>query len=150
MKKILAILVAAFAFVAVASAQPRAFGVRIGYGAEISYQYSVSNATFAEMDLGLIGDKGWYVSGLFDFILGSAGQVNFYAGPGIQLGTRNYEETDGGNIFKFDAAIVGQIGAEFEIPGAPINISLDWRPAIYFNHGGFGWTGFGLAIRYRY
>ena len=150
MKKILLVLIAALAFVAAASAQPRAFGARIGYGAEISDQYSVSGATFAEMDLGLIGSKGWYVSGLFDFILGSAGAFNFYAGPGIQLGTRNYEETDGGNILKFDAAVVAQIGAEYAFANVPINISLDWRPAVYFNGGGFGWTGFGLAIRYRY
>lgn len=150
MKKFLTFLIAVLAFAAVASAQPRAFGARIGYGAEVSYQYSFSPATFGEMDLGLIGDKGWYVSGIFDFLLGSTGAVNFYAGPGVQLGTRNYEETDGGNIMKFDAAIVGQIGAEYEFANIPLNISLDWRPALYFNHGGFGWTGFGIGIRYRY
>ena len=49
------------------------------------------------------------------------------------------------------AAIVGQIGAEFNVPGVPLSFSLDWRPAINFGSGfNFGWTGFALGIRYRF
>lgn len=149
MKKLLAILIAVLAFSAVANAQPRAFGARLGYGAEMSYQYSVGN-NFAEMDLGLVGKKGWYVSALYDFVLGNAGIFNFYAGPGVQLGTKNYEDTDGGNIMKFDAALLGQIGAEVELEALPLNISVDWRPAFSISGGGFYGVGFGLGVRYRF
>ena len=149
MKKIIFILVGLLACAAVASAQPRAFGARLGYGAEVSYQYGVGN-NFAEMDLGLVGSKGWYVSGLFDFSLGHAGLFHFYAGPGVQLGTRNYEETDGGDILKFDAALLGQIGVEVELNALPLNLSLDWRPAYSITGGGFYGVGIGLGVRYRF
>ena len=70
MKKILTLLVGVLCFVAAASAQPRAFGLRIGYGAEVSYQHDLSDA-FAELDLGLVGKDGFYVTGVYDFILGT-------------------------------------------------------------------------------
>ena len=149
MKKVIAILVAVLAFAAVANAQPRAFGARIGYGAEVSYQYSLGN-NFAEMDLGLVGKQGWYVSALYDIVFGSAGIFSFYAGPGVQLGTKNYEDTDGGDIMKFDAAVLGQIGAEVELDALPLNISLDWRPAFSLGGGGFYGVGIGLGVRYRF
>lgn len=148
MKKILTLLVGVLCFVAAASAQPRAFGARLGYGAEISYQYSLGEA-FAEMDLGLIGNDGVYVTGVYDFSLGSAGIFSFYAGPGVQLGAHNYKDTDG-NILKFNMAIVGQIGTEVQFDSVPLNLSLDWRPAFSFINGAFGWTGFALGVRYRF
>jgi len=144
MKKIVAILAGVLAFAAVASAQPRAFGVRLGYGAEVSYQHTLGN-DFGEVDLGVVGPNGFYVSGIYDFNLGSAGVLNFYAGPGVQIGASSTE-----NVFHFNAAVVGQIGTEIQLDSAPVNFSLDWRPAIYLNGGGFGWTGFALGIRYRF
>ena len=122
MKKVLAILVAAFAFVAVASAQPRALGVRAGWGGELSYQHG-AGAGFLEADLGFLANNGFYVTGVYDFILGSSGICNFYAGPGVQLGMYNHADQSG-----FNAGLAGQLGVEFEIPSVPLNISLDWRP----------------------
>lgn len=144
MKKIVAILVGLLAFAAVVSAQPRAFGVRLGYGAEVSYQHTLGN-DFGELDLGVVGPNGFYVSGIYDFNLGSAGILNFYAGPGVQIGAATAD-----NVFYFNVSLVGQIGTEIQLDSAPVNFSLDWRPAIYLNGGGFGWTGFALGIRYRF
>ena len=129
MKKVLAILVAAFAFVAVASAQPRALGVRAGWGGELSYQHG-AGAGFLEADLGFLANNGF---------------CNFYAGPGAQLGFYHVGDNSG-----FNAGIAGQLGVEFEIPSVPLNLSLDWRPVYYFNYGGFGWQGIALGIRYRF
>ena len=145
MKKLILILVAVLSLTAVAAAQPRAIGLRAGYGGELSYQHG-SGAGFLEADLGFLGGAhGFYVTGIYDFILGSAGICNFYAGPGVQLGFYNYAEQSG-----FNAGVAGQLGVEFEIPSIPLNISLDWRPTYYFQYGGFGWTGFALGIRYRF
>ena len=144
MKKIIAILVGVLAFAAVASAQPRALGVRAGYGGELSYQHSLGE-NFLEADLGFIGGHGFYVTGVYDFILATSGICNFYAGPGIQLGACTDKDHSG-----FNMGIVGQLGVEFEIPSVPLNVSLDWRPAFYFMHGGFGWEGFALGLRYRF
>lgn len=145
MKKFIIAILSVFAFVAVASAQPRAIGVRAGYGGEISYQHYVGDS-FIEADLGLVGNHGFYVTGIYDFNIGYAGPFSFYAGPGAQVGFYNAGE----NAMALNLAVGGQIGAEWAIPSAPINISLDWRPMFYLMHGGFGWDGFALGLRYRF
>ena len=144
MKKLLVLVLSVLAFAAVASAQPRALGIRAGYGGEISYQHGGS-AGFFEADLGFWANNGFYVTGVYDFIFANAGIVNFYVGPGVQLGFYNHADASG-----FNAGLAGQLGMEFEIPSAPVNISLDWRPVYYFNYGGFGWQGIALGIRYRF
>ena len=93
-------------------------------------------AGFLEADLGFWANNGFYVTGVYDFIFANAGIVNFYVGPGVQLGFYNHNDNSG-----FNAGLAGQLGMEFEIPSAPVNISLDWRPVYYFNYGGFGWQG---------
>ena len=126
-------MVAALAFAAVASAQPKAVGVRVGNGAEVSYQHYLGGMNFIEADLGI------------------AGNFNFYVGPGASLGFVNGTDGNGNAKTYFSAAVVGQVGAEFAVPGVPLNFSLDWRPAIYFTGGSvFGWDGFALGIRYRF
>ena len=148
MKKVIAILVAALAFVAVASAQPRALGVRGGwngsFGGEVSYQHSLGN-NFAEFDLGLYG-HGFTLAGIYDFVFANAGTVNFYAGPGALVSIFN---TDDGGAWA--GGLVGQLGFEVET-GIPLNISVDWRPTMWLlgGHAFFGWQGFALGLRYRF
>ncbi len=71
MKKFLLIAVAVLGFSFAAIAQPRAIGIRAGYGAEVSYQHTLGAANFAEIDL------GWSV-GSFN--------AELWAGIGAQLG----------------------------------------------------------------
>lgn len=145
MKRLVVLLVGVFAFVAVASAQPRALGLRAGYGGELSYQHDLPSA-FLEADLGFLGNvNGFYISGMYDFIFASSGIANFYIGPGVQLGVYNHEHSS-----DFNAGIGGQLGVEFQIPSIPLNLSLDWRPMYYFQHDLFGWQGIALGIRYRF
>ena len=127
-------MVAALAFAAVASAQPKAVGVRVGNGAEVSYQHYLGGSNFIEADLGFMSN-GFRLTGIYDFDLGSAGNFNFYVGPGASLGFVNGTDGNGNAKTYFSAAVVGQVGAEFAVPGVPLNFSLDWRPAIYFTDG---------------
>jgi len=143
MKKILAVLAGVFAVAAVASAQPRAFGVRAGYGGEMSYQHSLG-ADFLEADLGFFVGNGLNLSVTYDFVLGSVNIFNFYVGPGAQLGAFN-----GDKGMSFNVGLLAQIGAEAEIPSIPLNISIDWRPTI-ISIGGSYWGGVALGLRYRF
>ena len=145
MKKLLVVILSVLAFAAVASAQPRAIGVRAGYGGELSYQHGVG-ANFLEFDLGFLGHAhGYYVTAAYDFIFANAGICNFYVGPAVQVGLYNHEIAGA-----FNAGVGGQLGLEFEFPSIPFNLSLDWRPIYYFNYGGFGWQGAALGLRYRF
>ena len=145
MKKLIFVLIGVFAFVAVASAQPRALGLRAGYGGEVSYQHTVASG-FLEADLGFLANAhGFYVTGIYDFIFASSGICNFYVGPGVQVGVHSHEHAN-----DFNAGLGGQLGVEFEIPTIPLNLSLDWRPMYYLQQDVFGWQGIALGIRYRF
>ena len=142
MKKFIVILAALVCFATAASAQSRAIGIRATYGAELSYQHDLGG-NFLEADLGWFHD-GFYVTGVYDFILGSEGNFNFYAGPGAALGFYSTPDASG-----FNAGIAGQLGMEYNF-NIPLQLSLDWRPVFNFIHGGFGWQGVALGIRYRF
>lgn len=146
MKKIIAITVALVAFAAVAAAQPRALGVRAGYGGELSYQHSVGS-NFAEFDLGLFNNSA-ALSAIYDFIIAGNGNFNVYAGPGARLGMWTGKENSG-----FDLGIAGQLGLEYNF-SFPLQLSLDWKPVFHFigsgDFHGFDAYGAALGIRYRF
>lgn len=145
MKKFLAIAVALVAFAAVSVAQPRALGVRAGYGGELSYQHSFGS-NFAEFDLGLFGHSA-DISAIYDFIIAGDGNFNFYAGPGACVGLWM------GDYSGIDLGLAGQVGIEYNF-GFPLQLSLDWKPVFHFigDEGAKGFYGAGaaLGIRYRF
>ena len=55
MKRIILIAALALGVAFAAAAQPRAIGVRLGYGGEISYQHTLGGANFVEANLGSLG-----------------------------------------------------------------------------------------------
>jgi hypothetical protein len=150
MKKVITILVAALAFVAVASAQPRAVGVRAGLGGvEVSYQHGF-NSNFLEADLGAAFQSGAVAISLqlaYDFVFASSGNWNFYAGPALGLAFATAKDASA-----LVPAVGGQVGVEFSVPGAPLNFSLDWRPQLIYvaRQVGFAAADIALGIRYRF
>lgn len=148
MKKFIITIVALLAFTAVSNAQPRALGVRGGYGVELSYQHNINN-NFIEADLGWAPGELNIVA-IYDFLFASAGNFNFYAGPGARVGTfRTSNGVDGLNI-----GVSAQIGAEYAIQAIPLNVSLDWRPVVNFlgegNQRGFNGNYLALGLRFRF
>ncbi|MBS7316931.1 MAG: hypothetical protein ACI3ZH_06430 [Candidatus Cryptobacteroides sp.] len=142
MKKFIMVIAAVLCLSSAAFAQSRALGVRATYGAELSYQHSIGS-NFVEADLGWF-KNGFYLTGVYDFVFASEGNFNFYAGPGAAVGFYNDSETSGINL-----GIAGQLGLEYNF-NIPLQLSLDWRPVFNFIHGGFGWEGIALGIRYRF
>ena len=149
MKKIIIILASTLLLGAVASAQPRALGVRATYGVELSYQHDMGG-NFSEFDLGW--SSGYTnLAAVYDFALSSSGNFNFYAGPGADLCLYDNVTTSGAETVGIGLGVVGQIGAEYEFDQVPVNLSLDWRPIFrVFGPSGFGWDSIALGIRYRF
>lgn len=140
MKKIIMIAALVLGFAVAASAQPRALGLRLGYGADLSYQHSVGN-NFIEADLGLESFKNLNVAATYNFMISQFGNgFGFYAGPGIGLGFAE----------DLRVGIAGQVGVEYNCASAPVQFSLDVRP--YFDFMGIGLVGWypHLGIRYRF
>lgn len=140
MKKIIILAAAILGFAVAASAQPKALGLRIGYGADLSYQHTLGGANFIEADLGLESFKSLNIAATYNFMIAQFGDgFGFYAGPGIGLGFAD----------KLRVGIAGQVGLEYNF-NAPVQLSLDVRP--YFDFVGAGLVGWypHLGIRYRF
>lgn len=150
MKKIIMIAALVLGFAVAASAQPRALGVRIGNGGEISYQHSLGN-NFLEVDGGLgLGFDGVFnvgATGIYNFMIAEFGNgFGFYAGPGAGVGLGLGEA----NYFTLSAA--GMVGIEYTF-SFPLQISLDFRQHVGIGFAGHGlWTpsSVGLGIRYSF
>lgn len=158
MKKfgLLVLLMAAFAAIAVA--QPRAIGGRIGYGFEVSYQHGLGESNMVNIDLGLPGFGGVEAAATYDWInpggltipWNEQGSWNWYAGVGAGAGFYGFYAPIG-----FVGA-AGRIGIEYNF-WFPLQLSLDYRPVIGASFSGYG-AGFndkglyagGIALGVRY
>lgn len=151
MKKIILAAALVLGFEVAASAQPRAIGVRIGNGGEISYQHSMGS-NFLEVDgglgLGLVdGVFNVGATGIYNFMISEFGNgFGFYAGPGAGVGLALGEV----NYLALSAA--GMVGIEYNF-NFPLQISLDFRQHIGIGFSGNGiWapSSIGLGLRYQF
>lgn len=151
MKKIILAAALVLGFAVAASAQPRAIGVRIGNGGEISYQHSMGS-NFLEVDgglgLGLVdGVFNVGATGIYNFMISEFGNgFGFYAGPGAGVGLALGEV----NYLAISAA--GMVGIEYNF-NFPLQISLDFRQHIGIGFSGNGiWapSSIGLGLRYQF
>ena len=153
MKKIILIAAMVLGFAVAAVAQPRAIGVRIGNGGEVSYQHTLGQ-NFLEVDGGLgLGFDGTFnvgATGIYNFMIAQPqwtdrGEWGFYAGPGatvgLGLGETNY----------FALAAAGMVGLEYTF-WFPLQLSIDFRQHIGFGfgHGPYYPSSIGLGVRYRF
>ena len=156
MKKIILVAALVLGFATAAVAQPRAIGVRVGNGGEVSYQHSLG-ANFLEVDGGLgLGFDGVFnigATGIYNFMIAqpawtSRGEWGCYAGPGAAVGMKlGNSETDG----YFHIAAAGMVGLEYTF-WFPLQLSLDLKPTLGFgfNHG-FHWGVMpAFGVRYRF
>ena len=147
MKKFFLVMVAVLCVATAAIAQPRAVGLRGGYGIEATYQHTLGDK-FVQADLGLsVG--GLNIAGTYNWMIAqpkwtSKGEWGFYAGPGASLG---FGVTNTVHI-----AAAGMVGLEYTF-WFPLQLSIDIRPqlGVDFGHGvGFHATGFWPAVSARY
>lgn len=145
MKKIiLAIVMIGFGFAAQSQEiRKNALGLRLGdndgFGGEISYQRGLSSNNRLEFDLGWRDSKHYdamKIAGLYQWVWNIDGGFNWYAGVGGGLGTYDIDDDyldpdfdDDSGTFIF---VAGDIGIEYLFDEAPIQLSLDFRPEIYF------------------
>lgn len=148
------------AFAAIAVAQPRAIGGRIGYGFEVSYQHGLGESNMVNIDLGLPGFVGVEAAATYDWInpggheipWNEQGSWNWYAGVGAGVGFYGFD---------YPSAFVGaagRIGIEYNF-WFPLQLSLDYRPIIgvgfyptgvNINYDGLYAGGIALGVRYLF
>jgi hypothetical protein len=150
MKKIILVAALVLGFAVAASAQPRAIGLRGGWGAELSYQHGFG-ADFLQADLGLNTFDSVHGSVVYNFMIAqpawtSRGEWGFYAGPGAAVGMKlGNSETDG----YFHIAAAGMVGLEYTF-WFPLQLSLDFRQHIGIGNGFWCPSSVGLGVRYKF
>lgn len=156
-KKLLMFVFLTIAGVATAVAQPRAVGVNLGYGVDVSYQHSLGNANMIDLSVNLPAFNGIGATATYDWInpFNTAvpwdyqGVWNWYMGVGA-----------GGGIYTFNnpswfVGAVGHVGIEYQF-WFPLQLSLDWRPNIgvhgYQGGATFNISGvyYGITLGVRY
>ena len=152
MKKIILVAALVLGFAVAASAQPRALGLRGGWGAELSYQHGFG-ADFLQADLGLNTFNSVHGSVIYNFMIAqpawtSRGEWGFFAGPGAAVGM---SFGTGNNDGYFHVAAAGMVGLEYTF-WFPLQLSLDLKPTLGFGFGhGFHWGVMpAFGIRYRF
>lgn len=165
MKKSTLILVFAFSFLATVSfgqVEPHAIGFRagsgtFGSGAEISYQHGFGSSNRLELDLGWRNGYhkhkhnyyAWGLTGIYHWVWNLDGGLNWFAGPGAQIGAYNNRDHDYDDGLTLNVG--GQIGIEYNFNelGAPLQLGLDVRPMWGFV-GYYHRLGMGGALSFRY
>lgn len=129
-----------------------AIGVRIGEPSGITVLHYMSPQNALEGILG-IGSNWFTITGLYEFHSQfSTPGLGWFVGGGAHVGAldRQYYYNDryygsGGFILGVD----GILGLDYTIPGAPLNLSLDWKPDITLASFSGVYAGeFGLSVRY--
>ena len=153
-KSILLVAILALVGTATAVAQPRAIGLNLGYGIDLSYQHSLSDANMIDLSVNIPAFAGIGATATYDWVnpFGTAipwnekGEWNWSLGVGAGLGIYGF------NAPAFYVGAVGHVGVEYNF-WFPLQLSVDYRPNIGWNIGAnhFNTAGFyGLTLGVRY
>lgn len=133
-KSIFLAAILAVCAVATATAQPRAVGARLGWNLEASYQHSVGDKNFVEVDAGLIG-YGWglQATAIYDWVWLSPnwtprGTWNWYAGVGGTVGY-SWPAAAYSGTHSVIAGAACNVGLEYQF-WFPLTLSFDYRPTL--------------------
>ncbi len=143
-----------------------AIGLRLGdsdgFGAEVSYQRGLSQKNRLEFDLGWRNRNNYYynnarfvkLTGLYQWVWNIEGDFNWYVGAGGGIANGSYNYKDEGKRYTDNytyAFIAGDIGIEY-LFDFPLQLSLDFRPEVYFSDrvkDDYG-SDIGISARYRF
>ena len=154
MKKFLLLAVAViFASTAFAQDYKNSIGLRLGYGAEVQYERHFSEKNYLEVNGGLHGfGRSFFANASYNWNCcewdwtPNAGKWFLSAGVGGAVGMWDVADED---KLGFQAGVLGDVafGIRFN---APVTLSLDYRPTIYFLHNAWADGFFSGALTCTY
>ena len=150
-----AILIFFIAIACVSFAQApynRAIGLKFPGGFSLTYKKFVSDTRNFEAQF-TSWNKGFRVAGLYEINFHTFNKIPdlaWFVGPGAHIGfwKSAYEKTYNSQI---DIGVDGIIGLDYKFKSVPINVSIDWEPAVtLLGSAGFTPVFGGAAIRYTF
>ena len=118
------------------------------YGPHIKHMFNTNSGLEGSV---LFADNATLIQGAYQYhipISGAEGLAGYFgAGAGIFVG-------DGDSVFS--VPFMG--GLDYKVSGAPLSVSFDWRPRMFFFPGGDGYDGetefeagrFALGLRFTF
>ncbi len=132
-------------------------GLRLGPDAGITIKHHTGSAALE----GILHLSNWFTgfTGLYHFfhqpITADLPGLDWYAGAGGHIWS--YRRTSPNlpgwyeNGTRTGFGVDFALGMQYNFPSAPINLALDWKPAINLIGGsGIAYSSVGLSIRYRW
>ncbi len=130
----------------------RALGLKFPGGFSLTYKKFVTDTRNLEAQV-TIWHKGFRAAGLYEFnfyTFDKVPELSWFVGPGVHLGFWKSQFKDNYNS-QIDLGIDGIIGLDYKIKNAPVNVSVDWQPAVtLIGSAGFTPAFGGFAIRYTF
>jgi hypothetical protein len=130
-----------------------AIGGRFGTANGITFKTTLGGNKMLDLIANFRSNDGYdyfRVTGLYEIynpIQGAQG-LNYYYGLGGSVGSRTRKWDDKNQAY---LAIDGVLGLDYKFAEAPLNLSLDWKPAIELAPGTeFDSSGLGLSIRFTF
>ncbi|WP_174238673.1 hypothetical protein [Pedobacter sp. L105] len=159
MKKVFTILcltiIAAFAIQTSSKAQgyDNAIGGRFGEANGVTFKTTLGENKMLDLIANFRSHDGYRyfrVTGLYEIYnpITNAPGLNWYYGVGGSIGSAKYIYTDNTDLY---LSVDGVLGLDYKFADAPINISLDWKPAIQLSpDSNFDASGLGLSVRFTF
>jgi hypothetical protein len=130
----------------------RALGLKFPGGFSLTYKKFVSDTHNFEAQF-TSWNKGFRAAGLYEinfYAFNKVPELSWFVGPGAHIGfwKSAFEKTYDSQI---DIGVDGIIGLDYKFKTVPINVSLDWEPAVtLLGSAGFTPVFGGAAIRYTF
>jgi hypothetical protein len=129
-----------------------AIGVRAGLANGLTVKHFISSDRAVE---GILSTRwsGFNITGLYEIHANAFNDShwNWYYGFGAHLGSFDGNDSWGDDGVNYTIiGVDGIIGLEYRIDDIPINLSLDWKPALnLIGYTGFWADGFAISVRYE-
>lgn len=145
------LLTLAIASISRAQGYDHAIGGRFGAANGITFKTTLGEnkmldliANFRSTD----SYKYFRFTGLYEIYnpIRNAPGLNWYYGVGASLGSAKYKPSNSSDLY---LSADGVLGLDYKFADAPINLSLDWKPAIELAPN-TDFDGSGLAISFRF
>lgn len=130
----------------------RAIGIKFPAGFAITYKQFVTDKNNVEGEA-MFWSNGFRAVGLYEFNFDIPGidGLRWYVGPGAHVGFWNHNYKEEKHVSSAGIGIDGVLGLDYKFADYPINISLDWQPAVdIVGSSGFTPAYGGIGIRYTF
>jgi hypothetical protein len=129
-----------------------ALGLRLGDAFGVTYKTFIQSDRALDFILNVRSrndQSDFVLTGLYEVHnpIGGAGGLQWYYGAGASVGSINYRN----NVRRDNdlyLSVDGVLGLDYVIPGTPLNLSADWKPALVLTpYTGLYERGIGVSIR---